>query len=210
MRARRQLFRPFRTFGVATGLALVAGCGLGDESTSPAAASSPPPVASADAGPAAAPATSHPDALGQLVLRMDGASTTFETLPDRGLDRPPSATLMAVGPMRLLQVQSHLPGDPMKQVTLSANLMEQGADFVPAGDAELDVFLEGTNGPGLMASALDVQWDRIELDADGGHVSGTFSGSACPVGAPGAGPATDDGCVPVEGRFDTAVRARSL
>lgn len=209
MRARRRMFRPIRMFGLVTGLVLVAACGADDDATSRAAAVAPP-AASADAGPASTPATGHPDALGQLVLRMDGTSTTFETLPDRGLDRPPSASVMAVGPMRLLQVQSHLPGDPMKQVTLSANLMEQGGAFAPAGEAELDVFLEGTNGPGLMASALDVQWNRIELDADGGHVSGTFSGSACQAGAPAAGPATDDGCVPVEGRFDTAVRARAL
>lgn len=210
MRARRRMFRPIHTLSLATGLVLAAGCGTDDDAASRAAAVAPPPAASADAGPASAPATGHPDALGQLVLRLDGASTTFETLPDRGPDRPPSASVKEVGPMRLLQVQSHLPGDPMKQVTLSANLMDQGGGFAPAGEAELDMFLQGTNGPGLKATALDVQWDRIELDADGGHVSGTFSGSACPAGAPGAGPATDDGCVPVEGRFDTAVRARSL
>ena len=98
MRARRRMFRPIRMFGLVTGLVLVAGCGTDDDATSRAAAVAPP-ATSADAGPASTPATGHPDALGQLVLRMDGTSTTFETLPDRGLDRPPSASVMAVGPI---------------------------------------------------------------------------------------------------------------
>ena len=198
-----------RPLALSAALAFVAACSpagdaatAGNEATAGQAATREAPAATV---PEAASPSS--DALGHLTLRIDGETTTYETLPDLGAERPPSAVVRSMGPMRMLVLQAHLPGDPMKQATLSANFMDQGNGPQPSGQPELDAFPEGTRAGGLEATALEVEWDRIELGAEGGHVAGRFTGTLCPYEG-----ASDTGadCRPVEGEFDTAVRAQAL
>lgn len=194
--------RPIRLLAFATGLALAAGCSpQGDAPPAGDAAETTAAVADTGPKPAVVPPAGA-DALGLLTVRIDGKATSFETLPDRGRDRPPSAVVRAMGPVSQLQLQAHLPGDPMKQASLDATLMQRDGSYHPAGEPELHVFPEGMDGPGLLSTALEVEWDRLELGPDGGHVAGRFTGTVCLLrGAT----LTDEGCAPVEGEFDSQV-----
>lgn len=181
-------------------LSLAAGCGERDPARPEAGAAEAPNAPEAGSGRGAR------STLGTLTTRVDGRTVVWETLAGvpGDPDRRPSAAVAHQGPMALLNLQAHMPGAPMQQAVLSTALMEQGGAFQPMEDMG-DFFMspEGADGPQLMSTQLHVQWDRLELGADGGHVQGRFTGELCPLdSAPGAGV----GCVPVEGEFDTAVR----
>lgn len=86
------------------------------------------------------------------------------------------------------------PGSPIPaEITY---VVESSGSFIPA------VFY--TSGDG--GAEASVTFDRLELAAEGGHASGSFSGTICRM--EGArlmdGPDMSD-CMPVEGRFDTAL-----
>jgi len=185
-------------------LALLAGCGGGSDDARAGAPGSAGSPGTADAVPPAAAARAPARAtMGTMVTTIDGQASDWEILAGVPGDelRRPSATVASHGPLMLFSLQGTAAEDRSRQASLSANLMRQGDGFT-ASQAELHVHPEGTRGPGLEARNLEIHWDRMELDATGGHVSGRFDGVLCPGGAASA---TDAGCVPLEGSFDSEV-----
>lgn len=205
MTRRHHDLRHLRTLALAAGLALAAACSPtgDDEPAGDAAASGETEENAAPQTAAAPPPAASSDRLGYLTVRLDGESTTFETRPDLGRDRPATAVVRAMGPVSQVQLQALLPGDPMKQASLDATLMYRDGAFHPTGEPELHVFPEGTGGPGLMSTSLEVTWDRLEADPEGGHVAGSFTGTVCELqGAL----LSEEGCMPVAGEFDSELR----
>lgn len=185
-------------------LAMLAGCGDGrDEAQAASPASAGGPDTAEAVPPAHAGRAPARPAMGTMVTNIDGQASEWEILagvPGDDLRRP-SATVASHGPLMRLSLQGTAAEDRSRQASLSANLMEQGDSFT-ANQAELHVHPEGARGPSLEARDLEIHWDRMELDATGGHVSGRFEGVLCPREA---ATAADAGCVPLEGSFDSEV-----
>lgn len=183
-------------------LLLLAGCAEGGDPASPAATA---PALRTGETPATAPVlpTARPT-MGTLTTALDGESMEWQILAGVPGDelRRPSGSVAAHGPMLLLSLQGTAADDRSRQVSLSASLMQQGDGYVPTGH-EVSLHPEGLRGPHLEARELEVEWDRMELAAEGGHVSGRFRGLACPVAGVSGG--TGD-CQPLEGSFDSEVR----
>lgn len=181
--------------------ALVAGCGQaadGETQSNAPAVATPEPAGDTVAVTGTA-------RLGTITTRVGGQSTTWEThdgVPGDDLRRA-SASVVFQGPMAMINLQALLPGSTSKQASLSANLMDQGKGYQPMDGVELDMLPEGGGGPHLQGMKLQVQWDRVELGAEGGHVQGTFTGFLCPLGSASE---RAEGCTPLEGEFDSQVR----
>ncbi|HEX5694259.1 MAG TPA: hypothetical protein VFY00_06540 [Arenimonas sp.] len=189
----------------ATLLAITAGCAPADEQDA-ATAQAAQARSETATQPSAAPALATSRAtLGTITTRVDGRSTTWETVDGVAGDelRRASASFARQGPMVLLSLQGLMPGEVSGQMSISAVLMKQGDDYQAMDEAELSMFPEGASGPRLEVVDLDVQWDRLEIGETDGHVKGSFSGSLCPMDS-----ATDiaEGCTPIEGEFDSQVR----
>lgn len=186
----------------ALALLLLAGCsnGTGED---PANAMSPTNTPSAGASASAPAASSARSTMGVLITRVDGHESLWQILAGVPGDelRRPSASIAAQGPMLLLSLQGTAAEDRSRQAVISATLMSQGEGFNVVSH-DLFVHPEGARGPQLQARELEIEWDRLELDAQGGHVKGRFSGSVCPVGSTSG---ADDGCVPLEGSFESEV-----
>lgn len=183
-------------------LLLLAGCADGGDPVDPSATT---PTGRAAGTPATAPALppARPT-MGTLTTTLGGESMEWQILAGVPGDelRRPSGSVAAQGPMLLLSLQGTAAEDRSRQASLSASLMQQGGGYVPTGH-EMSLHPEGLRGPHLEARELEVEWDRMELSAEGGHVSGRFRGLACQV-AGVSGEAGD--CRPLEGSFDSEVR----
>lgn len=187
------------TATAALALLLFAGCsnGTGEDPANAMSTTDTPPItpaASANAASSARPT------MGELVTRVDGRDSSWQILAGVPGDelRRPSASIAAQGPMMLLSLQGIATEDRSRQATLSATLMSQGDDYTVTSH-ELFVY---TGGVLREAQELEIEWNRIELDAQGGHVEGNFRGFLCPDGsATGA----DEGCSPLEGSFNSEV-----
>lgn len=187
------------TATAALALLLFAGCsnGTGEDPANAMSTTDTPPItpaASANAASSARPT------MGELVTRVDGRDSSWQILAGVPGDelRRPSARIAAQGPMMLLSLHGIAAEDRNRQATLSATLMSQGDDYTVTSQ-ELVVY---TGGVLREAQELEIEWNRIELDAQGGHVEGNFRGFLCPDGsATGA----DEGCSPLEGSFNSEV-----
>lgn len=181
--------------GVALSLPLLAcGAGTGEQpGTSPLEN-----VASAGSRPS----------MGSLTTRAGGEEMVWQILAGVPGDelRRPSAVIASHGPMTLLSLQGTAPDDRSRQANFSATLMQQGDSYTVASQ-ELLMLPEGASGPQLQGLEMEVEWERLELDAKGGHVEGRFSGFLCPFGA---STGLDEGCQPLEGQFDSEVRSDAV
>lgn len=148
------------------------------------------------------------EVIGSIQARVDGEAGDWETLRLPG-EGTATATYFAIGTGGSISIQGHDPkaSSMMRNVlSLQFTVMGEGASLQLLGDATLGLYPEGMSGDSWQASAAELEWDRLELGAEGGHASGRFSASLCRQEGPFSEPDTSD-CRQVEGEFDTRLQA---
>lgn len=148
------------------------------------------------------------EVLGSMQARIDGEAGTWETLraPSEGTA---TAYYISTGPAKTISIQGHDPdaGSLMRNVlSLNLTVMGEGASAQMLGDPSVGLYPEGLSGAFWQASAVDIEWDRLELGEDGGHATGRFAATLCYQESTFSEPDTDN-CRALEGEFDTPLQA---
>lgn len=148
--------------------------------------------------------------MGSLEASIDGAPYTGETLktPSEGTS---TAAFRAYGPVVNLSLQAH---DPQAESLMhnvlsleislmgndaSASVIESSASYWPEGMGK--PFYTSDEGGG----ETQITFEALSLDGDDAKASGSFTTTAClKKGYLEEIDMTD--CLPIEGRFDTALR----
>lgn len=148
------------------------------------------------------------EVIGSITASINGEAGAWETLRLPG-EGTATASYTRIGPGAIIAIQGHDPdaGSRMHNVlSLELSVMGEGTSARMVVEPTVSHFPEGMSGPSWHASAAEVEWERLELDADGGHASGRFTASLCRQEGVFSEPDLEN-CRAIEGEFDTRLQA---
>lgn len=148
------------------------------------------------------------EVFGSMQARIGGEAGEWETLRLPG-EGTATASFRSTGAAATISIQGHDPDADSRMhnvLSLQVTVMGEGTSPDVLGDPTLNLFPEGMSGASWHASTVELEWERLELGAGGGHATGRFSASLCRQENAFSEPDTGD-CREVEGEFDTALQA---
>ncbi len=152
-------------------------------------------------------ALGQPAPMGAIEGTIDGEAMDWLTfdVPSEGTA---TAELRMLGPMTMLSIRGHNDVGSIMEHVLSLEIALSGPESSDVMQVTINYFPEGMSDfyvDDYEGSDTTVTLDALDLDGEGGAVSGSFSARLCHLAGPEAEVDTDD-CRDVEGSFETELR----